>query len=69
MNDNVINLLSLRFPVSTKAWHPVHRICRVIKSVGHQRTIQTFQQGVLEFIPEIFTVHVNELKKLDDPFA
>ena len=65
--NNVIDLASVRFPVGSKAWHPIFHVCYIVESMGSQRIIKSLRQGIDAFIWDHAAVHVSELKKMTNP--
>ena len=62
--DNIIDLSKRRFPINSKAWHPIYRLARIVESKGNLRIIQVLKQVVVNLEFEFITVHVNELMPL-----
>ena len=65
--SNIIDFSFAHFPVGSKAWHEDYRVCQIVKSSGHLRTIRIVLLGEEENVLKYVTVHVNELKKTTIP--
>jgi hypothetical protein len=63
--NNIIDLSTARFPVNSKAWHSVHRLCSIVESKGNKRVIRVLKLGVVDLQFQTLTVHVNELSSLE----
>jgi len=64
---NIIDLASKRFPVGSKAWHPIFHVCYIVECSGDQRKIKFLQLGSDAAIWNYAIVHVNELQKIQNP--